>query len=339
LKFTRAILLATLLGAAAAGAAAADCSSLLARRKVTLAVPFKPGGGYDTYARLLAPVLQDRTGARVVVTNLPGSNGLTGVKAVASAPGDALVLGVFDLRDLMPARLSDPTVPPHTDFIPLGSFGASVGVWATRRDTGDLLAGSQLLTVAVSTGMMPRVVLPAMLLGREVRLVRGYGGLTERWLALLRGEVDVTDGSNDTILRHTTSAPQTRAMLVLATQPHPSFPGTPHLAGPGGVIDQRTRHLDAKTRQEKLELADAAAQLATSERTVVVTRKVPDALRHCLDEAVTGAIFSAELRDAAARQKIPLEPTRGVQVRAHLSRIEDVTQRHLAVLKRLATTP
>ncbi|MBI5277263.1 MAG: hypothetical protein HY854_12455 [Burkholderiales bacterium] len=318
--------------------AATDCNALLARRKMTLVVPFKPGGGYDAYARLVAPVLQERTGARVTVSNVAGANGFTGVKAVAASAADSLVLGVFDLRDLLPARLYDPTVPAPGEFVPLGSFGQSVGVWAARRDTGDLLASPQPLTMAVSTGVLPRALLPAMLLGRELKLVRGYGGTAERWLALLRGEVDVTDGSNDTILRNVASAPSTRGLLVLASQPHPDFPGTPYLAGPGGVIDQRTRNLDAKARQERMELAEAAAELATSARTIVVPRKAPLALQHCLDEAVTGALFSAALREAAARQKLPLEPMRGAQVRAHLARIEDVTNRHMAVLKRLAAT-
>lgn len=325
-----------LLAGAQAGWAAPDCGTTLARRKVTIVVPFRPGGGNDGYARVFAPALQERTGARVVVTNLTGANGLTGVRAVSAAAGDALVLGVFDLRDLMPARLVDPAVPSPREFVALGSFGNSIGIWATRKDTGDLLAGSQPLTFGASTGMMPRILLPALLMDREVRLVRGYGGLAERWLALLRGDVDVTDGSLDSISRFIAGAPGTRALLVLSAQPLPGHPGVPYLAGPGGVVDQHTRQLDAATRRERLELAEVAAELSTSARTIAVTSKVPDGLRHCLDEAVEGTLFSPQLREAAARLKLSFEPLRGAQVRAQLSRLEAVTDRNAAILRRLA---
>lgn len=337
LRLLAALALLACVGAAPALARAENaCTDVLARKKITIVVPFKPGGGNDAYARLLAPVLQDQTGARVAVSNLPGANGMLGVRAVAAAGAGSITLGVFDLRDLLGARLSDPTAPSPSAFVALGTFGGSHGLWAARQPTARLLEGRQPLTFGASTGMVPRVLLPAMLLGREVRLVRGYGGLAERWLAVLRGEVDATDGSDDSIARFVASAPGTAPLLALTSGPLPDFPGTPYLAGPGGLVDQRTKGLDAATRRNHMELAELAAELSTSARTVAVSAGAPEPVRRCLESAVEQALFSGALAEAAAARKMPLQPARGLQVRARLAQIAQMMEQNQALLKRLA---
>ncbi|MBC7604050.1 MAG: hypothetical protein H7255_15495 [Ramlibacter sp.] len=328
---------ALVLGFAASSAWAADsCSALLGRKKINIVVPFKPGGGYDSYARMLAPVLQELTGARVAVSNISGANGVSGIKAVASAPPDTITLGVFDLRDLLAARLTDPALPPLADFIALGSFGSTKGAWAARTDSGALLEGNQPLTASASSGFVSRNLLPARLLDREVKLVRGYLGSADRWLALLRGDVDVMDGSSDSIQRFISSAPGARVLMVLSDAPLSEFPGVPHLAGPGGLVDLRTRKLDAATRRERMELASLAVELSQSTRTVAIARTAPAPVRTCIESAAEQALFSQPLRDAALQQKLPVEPQRGTTVREQLVRIERAMVKNEAVLKQLA---
>lgn len=323
--------------AAAPAAAAANCAAVFARKKVTLLVPFKPGGGFDAYARMLAPILQEQTGGRVSVVNMPGANGTIAIRAVAAAPADGLTLGAFDLRDLVAARLSDPTLPAPTEFTALGSLGTVSGVWAAR-EGGATLEGTAPLVVGLSTGAVPRVLLPAMLLEREVRIVRGFGGLSDRWLGLLRGDVDIVDGSHDSVARLLAGSPGTRSLLALSTGPVAQHPGTPHLAGQDGLVAQRSSRLDAAARRNRMELASLAAELSASERTVTVSAKVPAATRACLEQAVERAIHSDALRDAAAQQKLVLEPTRAAVVRQQLARIESAVARNLPLLKRLAAT-
>ncbi|MES3001156.1 MAG: hypothetical protein V4787_10740 [Pseudomonadota bacterium] len=330
-------LLAVVAFGAAAPAAAANCAAFFERKKITIVVPFKPGGGFDGYARALAPVLQQHTGARVSVANMPGANGAVGMRAIAAAPPDSLMLGVFDLRDLVAARLADETLPAVSDFTVLGSFGTVSGVWAAR-EGGVSLDAAAPLTVGLSTGIVPRVQLPAMLLGREVTIVRGFGGMTDRWLALLRGDVDIVDGSHDSIARLISGAPGTKSLLALSSGPIAAHPGTPHLAGQGGVVDQRTRQLDAATRRSRMDLAGLAADLSASERTVSVASKAQPALRACLEQSVAYAIHSDALRESAKQQKLALEPTRAADVKKKLAQIEAAVARNLPLLKRLAAT-
>lgn len=162
--------------------------------------------------------------------------------------------------------------------------------------------------------------------------------MADRWLALLRGDVDVVDGSHDTVAKFITGSPGTRPVLALTSSPLAEFPGTPHLAGPDGLIAQRSGKLDAATRRTRLELALLAAELSASERTVVVPKKAPAPVRACLEQSVGQALGSNALREAAARQGQALEPTRAPVVREQLARIEAAVSRNLPVLKKLAAS-
>jgi tripartite-type tricarboxylate transporter receptor subunit TctC len=54
----------------------AECRASFEGDRLSVIVPNGPGGGYDTYARAMAPVIAETTGARVSVENLPGAGGL-----------------------------------------------------------------------------------------------------------------------------------------------------------------------------------------------------------------------------------------------------------------------
>lgn len=61
-------------------------------RPIRLIVPFTPGTGIDILARVIAPKLQERGKAPVVVENRPGASGNIGTEAVAKAAADGYTL-------------------------------------------------------------------------------------------------------------------------------------------------------------------------------------------------------------------------------------------------------
>ena len=76
-----------------ANAAMSDtCRSELEGRAATLLVAHKPGGGYDNYARAIAPVLSDLTGLRVRVVNNSAGGGVVARELMLAASDDSLTM-------------------------------------------------------------------------------------------------------------------------------------------------------------------------------------------------------------------------------------------------------
>jgi tripartite-type tricarboxylate transporter receptor subunit TctC len=85
-----------------------------------LIVPFAPGGGVDTAARLIARQLQTNTGMTVVVENRAGASGTIGGKAVQLAKPDGNTL-LFSASTHILAKEVMKAAPydPLTDFQPV----------------------------------------------------------------------------------------------------------------------------------------------------------------------------------------------------------------------------
>src|SRR4029077_1695149 len=79
-----AILLAFALAVSATAARADDYPS----RPITLIVPYPPGGGVDTIARVMAPKLSPALGQQIVIENRPGAGAVIGTRAAAKAAPD-----------------------------------------------------------------------------------------------------------------------------------------------------------------------------------------------------------------------------------------------------------
>src|SRR5688572_33413819 len=63
-------------------------------RHIQLIVPYPPGSGTDTAARVFAQKLSDRLGQSVVIENRVGAGGKLGVEALAKAAPDGHTIGL-----------------------------------------------------------------------------------------------------------------------------------------------------------------------------------------------------------------------------------------------------
>src|SRR5690606_34672081 len=61
-------------------------------RPITLIVPFAPGGGSDTLARIISEPLSKRLGQPVIIENKPGAGSSIGAGVVAKAAPDGYTL-------------------------------------------------------------------------------------------------------------------------------------------------------------------------------------------------------------------------------------------------------
>jgi len=111
------IAVACVLGACAVCATAQQYPA----KSVRLIVPFAPGGGTDTIARVLAQKLTESWGQNVIVENRPGAGGLIGFESVLKAPADGYTLGMGTISTLavIPATQAKPRYDPLKDFAPV----------------------------------------------------------------------------------------------------------------------------------------------------------------------------------------------------------------------------
>jgi tripartite-type tricarboxylate transporter receptor subunit TctC len=66
-------------------------------KTITYIVSTGPGGGYDTYGRLIARYLQKYLpGSRVIVRNVPGAGHIVGANTIYASKADGLTIGMFN---------------------------------------------------------------------------------------------------------------------------------------------------------------------------------------------------------------------------------------------------
>jgi tripartite-type tricarboxylate transporter receptor subunit TctC len=98
-------------------------------RIITLIVPFPPGGGNDTIARLVAQGLTSALGQQVVVENRGGANGVIAMRQAAKAApdGHTLIFANSSSTSINIALYANPGYDVRRDFAPIGNI-AQMGI-------------------------------------------------------------------------------------------------------------------------------------------------------------------------------------------------------------------
>ena len=203
---TRILRLILALAAVAPGAVPAQPAAY-AGKTITLIVGYKPGGGYDATARLLARHLPRHIPGTptVIVQNMPGGNSIIAANHVyTAAKPDGLTLATFN-RNLPIAQLTKVQGVKFdmTKFAWIGSAANEVTVLAIRADlpyrTFDELRKAKETVVIGSTGPSANThdfpLLLKDLLGINLKIVSGYLSSADIMLAVERKEVDGRAGS------------------------------------------------------------------------------------------------------------------------------------------------
>jgi tripartite-type tricarboxylate transporter receptor subunit TctC len=116
-------LVAAALGALVGGACAQGADAYPSK-PIRLIVPFPPGGGGDTLARLVMNRAAKELGQPLVVDNIAGAGGNIGSQAAAKAPGDGYTLlygtnGTFGINHTL---YKNPGFDPLNDFQPVSQL-------------------------------------------------------------------------------------------------------------------------------------------------------------------------------------------------------------------------
>jgi tripartite-type tricarboxylate transporter receptor subunit TctC len=242
---SRYLYLVTLLAAACplAAAAPAAAQDVWPSRPVRLVVPSSPGGGTDTYARLLAQGLGHGLKQQFMVDNRPGASGNIGAEIAAKAAPD----GYTFLVSSSPALVANPSLyrnlpySAERDFTPVARGVISPLVFAShpsvpvktlrslvalaKREPGGLTYGSP------GAGSSSNLAVKMLEEAARVKFVHvPYKGASQAVLGLLRGEVVFMVTDISTAQPHIQSK---RLVPLAASHRMPHIPGTPTYAEAG----------------------------------------------------------------------------------------------------------
>lgn len=96
-------------------------------QNIKIVVPFTPGTGMDTIARVVAPRLAERLGQSVVVQNQPGASGNIGADAVAKSTADGYTILMGANTMLMASQMyKSVSFDPVKDFssVSMAAYGS-----------------------------------------------------------------------------------------------------------------------------------------------------------------------------------------------------------------------
>ena len=232
------LLAAALLALAGAAFAQAGYPS----RPVTLVVPFPPGGGTDTGARLIAQKLSTRWGQQVVVENKGGAAGQIGADLVAKAKPDGytILMGNIGTQAINPALYTKLPYDPDKAFAPISlvaelplAMMVNPGVPAKTAQEFIALARSQPGRLSYSSsgaGGAPHLAAEMFKLGTNTFIVHvPYRGGGPAVSDLIAGHVQL---SFMTVLEASghIKAGKLRALAVTSNQRVSALPDVPALA-------------------------------------------------------------------------------------------------------------
>jgi tripartite-type tricarboxylate transporter receptor subunit TctC len=167
-------------------------------KQINLYVGSSAGGGYDTYARLLARRFGNAIPGNpaVVVQNMPGAGSNKLAAYIYSvAPRDGTAIGAIFSGAILQPLLGDPVQHDPSKLVYLGNANDEAFLCLARSDAPvkifqDALS-RELILGASSEGGSTRDFAAMLdnLLGAKLRIVTGYPGSNEILLAIERNEV------------------------------------------------------------------------------------------------------------------------------------------------------
>lgn len=190
-----AILLA---GLFAAPAFAQQGAEFFKGKTVNYIVATAPGGGYDTYGRLVAEYMQKHLpGSTFVVRNMPGAGHLVGTNAIYASRPDGLTIGTYNTGLIYNQLTGNPAAKFDLNKMSwIGKAAADPRVFAisTKSDIKtmeQLFAQKQPVNFAVAgagSASYVETIILTRALNLPLRMQTGYNG-TDDQLAMRRGEI------------------------------------------------------------------------------------------------------------------------------------------------------
>lgn len=213
-------------------------------RVVRIIVPYSPGGGIDTVARLMAQKLTEQIGGPFVVDNRPGAAGVLGAELVARAAPDGYTLLASSTEfAINPSVRSKLPYDPFKDFTHISQLAFVQFILASHpsvpvRNVKELIAlakirPGQLTYGSSGTGGGPHLAGELFQSMAGIRWVHvPFKGAGPASLAVMSGEIDFAFGATIGLLGQVRNG-KLRAVAVTGMKRFAGLPDVPTVAESG----------------------------------------------------------------------------------------------------------
>jgi tripartite-type tricarboxylate transporter receptor subunit TctC len=295
--------------------AAADATADFYRGKtISLYVGFPPGGGYDLYARVLAPYFSRHIPGNppIVIKSMLGGSGMKAAGYMSTVtPQDGTSLGVFIDALTLGKVLGGPGEFDPVRLVWIGRIVSTATVsvvWHTAQVQTIAEAKQRELLMAGTVASNTSSFIPTALndlIGTKIKVILGFRGSPDQALAMMRGEAESIGGMAWEAIQtnHQDWLTEKKIRVLYAQGAHriadlPNDPGLLDLA-----IDERSRRI--------LGLLGSGPDIG---RTIVAEPGIPperaDALRRAFMATMRDPDFVAEI----GKRHLTLEPLSGEEV-------------------------
>ena len=207
-------------------------------KPVNFIIPYAPGGGFDIYVRLVAPVMEKYLPNRVsiVPVNIAAGGGNRGVAQLYRSRPDGYTVGILNIPGMFILQQQQgSSAYDLSRFSWIGTMGEgeryaiSVGAKSPLKTYAELKALSAKRPVKFSvTGpegtAYAATMIGTQLLGLRPQLISGYKGSVDYVVAAIRGDSDAVIAALPTTLRFMRGG----QIRILATfEKRSSVPGVP----------------------------------------------------------------------------------------------------------------
>ncbi|MDT2024216.1 tripartite tricarboxylate transporter substrate-binding protein [Methylocella sp. CPCC 101449] len=280
---------------AAAPAAAQDEAAFYKGKIIKFVVGVGVGGGFDTYARMIAPYLARELGANVVVENQVGAGGIVALNRIANSPPDGLQLHIANGTPAALGQIVDNQNARYdlTKLEHLGIVSAYPWIWLVAKDSpfkapADVLKPGARVRwggTGLNDGPGDGAAITCEALRLNCQIILGYKGSAEIALAMERGEQDALYVSDSSAAQIDKSG-QARAFLSMGRKRSELLPNVPTVFESFKLDDDQIWWLDFRNSINDLG------------RILVTTQGVPPArlavLRAAVKRALTDPALIAE---------------------------------------------
>lgn len=282
-------------------------------KPIQMVVGSAPGGGYDTFARTIAPHLGRHLPGQptVIIQNMPGAGSLLATNHLYNvAPRDGSVIG-----GLNPQLATEPLVrPDRAKYDPrkLSWIGSALRethvalAWHTSPiKSFDDIFKTELIVAGSggATDTFPNFL--NILLNTKFKVVSGYKGTREGMLAMERGEATGNGGTTWASLKATQTQwlqeGKVRVILQYGLSKHPELPNVPWIYDYAKTADDRAAMNLVFARQEFGRPYAGPPELPAP---------ILAMLRQAFDATMKDPVFLAE----AEKRRLDLDPITGVAI-------------------------